>query len=221
MRTFSTVTNNLKLYILSFLSIICITSCNPIIHSFTAEPLTTTSRDSIKVNWDVAGKPTLFFHELESGNGAKSKTGEINSKYLEFVLSVQKGNKEVHRMIQVTLVPDTMSTEILFSTTLHGDTLIASGVKNILRWGKNFEVLTVTSDMKREMLVSHFNKTVVLNSGTSSNGLEGTLVDGSWEFRTLLTQKEKADLSTAPDRMRITVLIHYKKETPCRRYWTK
>jgi hypothetical protein len=196
--------NRINYFLFIFISIY-VYSCGPQINSFTVEPLTISSKDSVKIKWDVSGEATLLFHE-------KINPDDSITIFREFTLVVQKGGKEVKRFIQVTVIPDESTTEIIFTTSLRGDTLVAEGEKNIARWGNLFQVLNVSSSSGRNLTVKHSGKTAELDKdGSQSNVLEGTPVEGHWEFRSLLTGSEKADLSSAPEFLSIKAIIQYKR----------
>ena len=186
--------------------------CKPSIRSFTVKPLTITSLDSVKATWDVSGAPTLLIHE--NTIVPDSTRGIVVAKYLELTLVARKGGKETKRMIQVTMLPSESSNEIVFSNVLstNGDTLIAKGEKNKLRWGDEFQIVSVASHSKRQLYVRHSGKSAELSSdGTPSNALEGTPIEGPWEIRSLVTAAEKKDLKTAPETLSINTTIQYKK----------
>jgi hypothetical protein len=70
----------------------------------------------------------------------------------------------------------------------------------------------VSSASERQIIVNHSNIKVELDKeGTPNNGLEGTPVEGFWEFRSLLTDTEKNDLSNAPEKLKIKTIIQYKR----------
>ena len=193
----------LILIILFFLS--CSFSCGPSITSFKVEPQTISSDDSIKINWEVNGEPTLLVHQ-------KQIPGDSLSKYLELTLVVQKGSKEVKQFVQVTVLPNEGTNEIIFSTTLIGDTLIAAGEKNLERWGNLFQILNVSNGSDRQLLVKHGGKSVELNDSiNTSNALQGTPIEGFWELRTLLNEEEKNDNSLAPEVLKLRVKYQYKR----------
>ena len=193
----------LILIILFFLS--CSFSCGPSITSFKVEPQTISSDDSIKVNWEVNGEPTLLVHQ-------KQIPGDSLSKYLELTLVVQKGSKEVKQFVQVTVLPNEGTNEIIFSTTLKGDTLIAAGEKNSERWGNLFQILNVSNASDRLLIVKHGGKSVELNdTNNTSNALQGTPIEGFWELRTLLNEEEKNDNSLAPEVLKLRVKYQYKR----------
>jgi hypothetical protein len=161
------------------------------------------------VTWEVDGKPELFFHESDIPGEPHD---EVTGKYLDFILAVCKGSKEVRQKIQVVILPDSSSTEIVFPITLRGDTLIAAGVKNPVRWGSSFKVTDVSFKLARSVWILHAGKTAELNpANNSSAALNGTPIEGPWEILSLLTPQEKRDMSTAPESFRITASIHYKR----------
>ncbi len=176
----------------------------PVIHSFTVRPLTITADDTVKVNWDVKGTPTLLVHEKETADSA--------IKTLEITLVATKGDKEVNRPVQVTVVPKNTATQITFSTSLSGDTLVAAGNKNPEKWGDRFEILSVSSASNRTLIVSHANRTAVLDStGVLSAAFAGTPVEGRWVLKYVLTAAEKKDMSTAPETLQLNTTIQYKR----------
>lgn len=192
---------------------ICHYSCSPVIRSFTVQPLTITSEDSVKVNWDVRGKPTLLVHEnIVPPDPANLGPSDAGKKFLELTLVVQKRSKEQRRIVQVAVLPKLSTDEIVFRTDLRGDTLVAAGDKNSERWGDKFEIASVSSGSGRQLFVWHANKTVVLDkNGAPSNALMGTPVAGRWEIRSLLTDAEKKDMSTAPETLRLNATIQSKR----------
>lgn len=194
--------------------VVSILNCNcsekPSINSFTVtthdtvNSRTITADDTLRVNWDVHGKPTLLVHEKQA-----TDSGVRN---LEMILVVEKGSKEVNRNISVTIVPKNTATQITISTKRHGDTLVAADIKSPGRWGDRFEILSVSSASRRSLIVMHANKTTVLNeAGTQSNAFEGTPVEGRWELRSLMTTDEKKDSTKAPEMLQINATIQYKR----------
>jgi hypothetical protein len=197
-------------YLIAFISITC-NHCKPAIDSFTVKPLTITNNDSVSINYQTKGTPTLIFHENMIVEDSV-KPGEIPIKYLEFTLVARKSNKEVRRMIQVMELPNESSTEIAFLTTLHGDTLVAAGEKNSLRWSDKFTILTIAPGSDRNLTVRHEGKVIQLEkNGSPSNEMKGSPVKGYWEIRSILTKAEKADPVNVPELLWINAVIQYKK----------
>ncbi|MCW3106843.1 MAG: hypothetical protein JWQ09_1349 [Segetibacter sp.] len=163
-----------------------------------------TADDTLKVNWDVKGKPTLLVHE--------SELPDSGGKVLEMKLVVEKGGKEVNRIVQVEVLPKNSTTSITFNTELQGDTLVAEDDKNPGVWGDSFEIFSVSNASNRPLTVSHANRTASLDkAGTPSNAFAGTPVEGRWVFKSLLTPAEKADHSLLPERLQINTTITYKR----------
>ncbi|MES1161064.1 MAG: hypothetical protein ABUM51_09930 [Bacteroidota bacterium] len=188
-------------------------SCGPSIHSFKVNAQTVTAADSIKVDWEVSGKPTLLIHEkaMGGGNGGGLLAGGPE-KYLELTLVAQKNGKEARQFIQVIVLPP-ISVDTIFLTvgTLHGDTLIARGEKNVSRWGDHFQLGAVASASGRPMWVTHAGKTVLVN-GSGSSSFQGVSNSGPWEFRTLLTETEKRDHTMAPSTLSLQTILLYNKQ---------
>ncbi|GEO09368.1 hypothetical protein SAE01_18640 [Segetibacter aerophilus] len=163
-----------------------------------------TADDTLKVNWDVKGKPTLLVSETE--------LPDSGGRVLEMKLVVEKNGKEVNQVVQVEMLPKNTTTSITFSTELRGDTLVAEDEKNPGVWGDRFEVLSVSNASGRPLTVTHANRTASLNkSEMSSNAFAGTPVEGRWIFKSLLTQAEKGDHSLLPERLTINATLTYKR----------
>ena len=163
-----------------------------------------TTDDTLIVNWDIKGNPTLLVHETE--------LPESGGKILEMKLVVEKGGKEVNKVVQVEVLPNNSTTSITFSTQLRGDTLVAEDDKNPGVWGDRFEILSVSNASNRPLTVTHANRTASLDkAGTPSRIFAGTPVEGRWVFRSLLTPAEKADHSLLPERLQINTTITYKR----------
>lgn len=183
-------------------------SCGPAIRSFSVVPLTITAADSVKVNWSARGKATLITHTDTAINDPDDRRYELR----EFTLVVQKNGKDKKQVAQVNVLPAESADDIIFSTIRNGDTLIASGEKNVLRWGTYFKIKTAASASARELIVVHGEKTATLaKDGTPSVLFAGISNSGNWEIKSLLTEAEKTDSSTIPARLRIHTIIIYGK----------
>ena len=193
---------------LLFVGTIFLVSCGPEIRSFSVRPLTITEGDSVQVNWDVSGEPTLVVNEKRSQN-------DSSKKYLEFTLVVKKGDKEAVRLVQVSVLPNESYEEIVFSTTtLNGDTVIAAGDKNSEKWSNNFELIAISSDSLRGLLVEHAGIIVSLDSiGTPSESLKGKPLEGYWKIMSMLKESEKQNIQLAPEKLTIRALIKRKRGT--------
>jgi|GEM_PF-1693186 len=178
-------------------------SCAAKIGSFTATPATITKGDSILLNWKIKGKPVLMFDQRKI---AHPKGDSID--ILEFTLSVQKGDKVKYIKRQVPVLPEESSDRVVLLTNeLHGDTLIAEGVKDTSLWS-NFEIVSVSSISKKILFVIHDNRQGILESaGTSSDVWEGSKYSGFWRIMTILTEAEKKDSSIITGDLEIKALI--------------
>ena len=205
--------NNLSFLIATVSLIVICNSCEPVINSFSVSPRTIIADDSLKINYKIKGNPTLIVHErLIPEDSENAGASGLPLKYLEFTLVVQKGKKETRRFVQVVVLPKETTNEIVFPTYLHGDTLIAAGEKNAERWGDKFSILTVTSGSGRQLLVKHANRSSRLDkNGVICTDFKGTLVEGRWEIRSILTEGEKKDMSSAPSTLRIIATLEYKR----------
>ncbi|MVM35464.1 hypothetical protein GO755_35915 [Spirosoma sp. HMF4905] len=186
------------------LSISQLQSCKPRIYSFTANPRTIGPNDSIQVNWKTRGMATLLIHDRPMPGP------DTTSRLRELTLVVQKNGHEISKMIQVAVLPNGITDKIVFKTVLHGDTLIAAGVNNPLRWGDAFDIRTVQEGSGRSLTVLHAGHILHLEPSSEPNkALLGTPVKGNWEFRSLLTPAEKADHRLAPDRLSILITVQH------------
>ncbi|HSC37835.1 MAG TPA: hypothetical protein VLD19_08195 [Chitinophagaceae bacterium] len=184
-------------------------ACGPSIRSFTVTPLTITRNDSVKVSYSVRGKPTLLVHmEGEDDNGHSTPA----VKSLELTLVAQKGTREQKRFVGVNVLPATAEDQIVFSTMLSGDTLVASGEKNAARWGDRFVVHSIAAEGGRRLTVWHAGQQTTLPAnGNPVTTFDGTPYGGHWEIRSLLTEAEKKDHSLAPAVLKIKTVIRYQK----------
>jgi hypothetical protein len=126
-------------------------SCGPKIFSFTAEPKTVFSKDSVILTWKARGKPTMRFDQKHIAN----PPGDSLS-LLEFTLVVEKGSKSpAHKTQSVKLLPPLslqfMPVRII---SISGDSLIAKGMTDTLVWS-NYLVYSVTGTQNRQLLVTH------------------------------------------------------------------
>lgn len=130
-------------------------------------------------------------------------------RYLTLVASLH--NKEVSSVVQIAIRPDSASDEIGFRVTLHGDTLIASGINNAVRWGNEFEILSITDGSHRTIQVQHANISRELRpDGPPDKGFEGTPVQGEWIFQSLMTPEEKKDHRLIPTFIKIVITIKHR-----------
>lgn len=186
-------------------------SCTPKINSFTVNKRTISANDTLQFNWDVTGHPTLLYHQRNITGPGTPDSAAV--RYLEFTLVAQKNGKEAKKMIQVVTQPVNSTDSVVCATGLHGDTLIASCTKDSIRWGNNYRVVTVSSGSRRPLNVSHAGTTTLLDAaGTPSHAFEGTALNGAWRMSSLLTAAEKADMSTAAEKLSLIVTVKYETQ---------
>jgi hypothetical protein len=127
------------------------------------------------------------------------------------VMVARRHGKEADSVIQVEVRVDSASDEIAFRPKASGDSLIAEGLNNPIRWGDSFGILTVAAGGNRTLVVTHSNITRVLNPGDPPDeGLKGTPVKGDWSFRTLLTPEEKNGSQRLPVFLKINITIKHR-----------
>ncbi len=185
---------------LVFLLVLLVGCANPAIHSFSVSPLTISETDTVRVNWEVSGTPTLLINNIQGQDSA--------TKYMQLTLVVAKGDRQVSQPIQVSVVNKAAATDIVFATVLVGDTLVATGEKNEARWGDKFVIGSISSTTKRLLVVEHAGrKTVLPADGSQNRAMLGTPVKGIWTMKTALTAAEKQDMSRAPETLEIHATI--------------
>ena len=174
-------------------------SCKPAIRSFHVSPLVITGDQKVHIDLDVKGIPSLEFNQHLSPDSIQ---------LLEFTLISTKAGKEARKTVQVQKMKPQASIDITFSTNkIEGDMVIASGENNNNQWS-NFQIVSVSTPISRELLVTHGGRTVTLQAdGSSSSDLSGTTAGGEWSFKTRLTANEKADSSKIPQELKIRAVI--------------
>lgn len=192
--------------------LICIVnlSCAPKINSFTVNKRMIGPADTLAFKWDVKGQPTLLYHERSMTSPGTPDSAAV--RYLQFTLLVERNGREPKKKtLDVLLQPANSTDSIVCATQLSGDTLVASCIKDTLRWGKDYQVVTARTGSGRSLKVTHDGKTSVLDAaGTASHLFEGTTVSGAWRISSLLSASEKADMSTAAEKLTVIVTIQRK-----------
>lgn len=189
---------NFRLFYLILIFAIC-SSCKPAIHSFRVTPLVITGDQKIHIALDVKGTASLEYNEHFSPDSIQ---------LLDFTLIVNKGGKEERKNVQVQKLKSLAPLNITFATSkLDGDFVEASGENNNNQWS-NFQIVSVSSVMSRDIMVSHSGRMAELKSdGSSSQNLSGTTAGGNWSLKTRLTTSEKADSSKIPQELKIRAVI--------------
>ena len=174
-------------------------SCKPAIHSFKVSPLVITGDQKVEIELDVKGSPSLEFNEHLSPDSVQ---------LLEFTLVATKDGKEARKTVQVQKLKSQAPIDIAFATSsIEGDMVLAAGENNNNQWA-NFQIVSVSSPMAREILVTHMERSATLKSdGSPSLDLAGTKAGGQWSLKTRLTESEKADSSKIPQELKIRAII--------------
>jgi hypothetical protein len=183
-----------------------------VINSYTLGPVDTlqlpltSQADSLVITKQASA------NQAEQANQA-DQPADDRLRYLMLVASSR--GKDSIRVIQVAIRPDSASDEIGFRDSVRNDTLIAAGVNNPVRWGNDFEILTVSYSGSRELLVMHAGVTRVLHPGDPPNtDFHSTPVQGYWSLRSPLTAAEKANLRLTPPALKINItIIHHRDVT--------
>jgi hypothetical protein len=193
-----------------FLAIFCIvitaTSCGPKIFYFKSDQYSVTANDSVRLTWSVRGVPTLLVYT------DTADAGELKPEYRHYDLVVRKNAKEIMKSVLITVLQVKSMDDIVFSTIRKGDSVIASGIKDTVRWGTYFKLETIASASGRPLTVTHGGKTVLIDkNGNPSAAFCGIANSGPWVISSHLTDSEKKDTTTIPARLKIhTVIVHQK-----------
>lgn len=201
--------NNSNIFIaLIGVTIFTMYACNPKVLSFIASPNTiVTAKDSVKFYWKlVHGEAVLLFSQ-EEGDDEENP----GKQYLYYKLIARKGSKLASSTtLAITVLKDTAIDNIVLSTFRRGDSLIGTGIKDTLEWGRKFMLNGVMAIPKRKMHIEHLKKVAdVGEDGRISTAINGVENSGDWYIGTLLTDAEKKDSSIIPDKLKLkTIIIH-------------
>jgi hypothetical protein len=137
--------------------------------------------------------------------------GDFGERLRSLRLVVTKSGKDSTRDAQVAYYPDTASDRIGYRVVLVGDSLVAEGENNSLRWGDLFEIVTVTNGSGRPLRVSHAEiSATLLAGGPPSRDFAGSAVKGFWSFGAGLTPEEKKNPALIPPGLIINITIKHR-----------
>jgi hypothetical protein len=181
-------------------------SCKPRIYSFRATPATSTGKDSIRLDWDVRGKASVLFSRRVIAQPPNDSV-----QVLEFKLIVSKGRIDSFRTIQVPVVNDLARDRVIFPVEkLTGDTAVADGIKDTVRW-KGYGIGQVRGMAGRQLMITHEGVAAVLTDTIPSAAWSGKPYPGYWEIKAGLTDAEKKDHSMIPERLTLIITVHSPK----------
>jgi hypothetical protein len=190
-----------------FLLVIIVASCKPKIYSFSASPRIITNSDSVHLNWEVRGKPQIVFHQKKIRYFANDSL-----QLLQFSLVALKGSsRTAPRLLEIKVLPLLYRDILVFPVSgVHGDTLVAGGIKDSLY--EDFKIESMASMSGRKLLIEHgIYQTMLYDSGLRSKTFKDLDYSGPWKFQSLLTPEEKANSKLIPDQFMISVFIKPKK----------
>ncbi len=206
-------------YLVIFATAFLSTSCGPQVQAFDVMPRALCPGQQARVTWRIRGTPTLLVRvadpRLGSFNDPADPSMSLVPDTLEFTIVAVKGGKEAVQHLDIQQYADAAGTEVVFPSTLVGDTIVAAGNKNPVRWAGQFVVRTLASASGRPLEVRHAGVIVQLNAaGTPTLAPAGTTVSGWWEIRSLLSQAERTDPASRPDRLRVNLVIACQRSQP-------
>jgi hypothetical protein len=182
-------------------------ACKPRIYSFRATPATSSGTDSVRLDWKIRGQSSVLFSQRTI---AQPPGDSIH--ILEFKLIAYRGKIDSFRTIQVPVIGDLSGDRVVFSVdTLVGDTVVAMGLKDTVRW-RGYGISQVRGMVGRDLMVTHGGVTAFLKDTVLSDAWSGKPYGGYWKIRTVLTEAEKKDHSTIPDRLTVTVIVRSSKQ---------
>jgi hypothetical protein len=127
------------------------------------------------------------------------------------VLAARLQGKETDSVIQIEVRTDSASDQIAFAPIIFGDSLVASGINDTVRWGDVFSILTVAAGSTRSLTVTHGGVTRVVTPGQEPDtAFRGSPVGGDWSITSPLTADEKEDRSLVPRFLRIAITIKHR-----------
>jgi ribosomal protein S8E len=169
-----------------------------------------TTGSGIPPVFHLAADSTLIIPVAASGSVSISKKpdGIIDDRLRYITLVAVKKKNQTDSVIQVAVRPDNAPDVIAFRPFVRGDSLIASGTNDSVRWGKRAMIVTVSNSGTRILDISHEGINRTLNpEAVPDPSFKDTLVKGFWSFRTLMTPAEKADTSRKPKIIKLNITI--------------
>src|ERR1700709_1377815 len=180
-------------------ALLLFSTCKPKIYEFHVEPLTIWPTDSVQVTWKARGEAVLMVNDRKAGK---------DTSYRVFTLGFP--GQEGGQHIMVTVLNEGGLDKVIFKDHFHGDSLEASGIKNLARWGDHFGVGTVSNPGSYPLDIYHQGRRLHLDTGkTDSSALSGTAVRGVWELRTHLTGDQGADSTRLPASLSILITVKH------------
>ena len=126
-------------------------------------------------------------------------------------LVVTSNGKDSSRVVQVEVRGDSASDEIGFRVTIRGDSLVAAGTNNPVRWGDNFYILSVVNPGNHKLTITHSGITRQLPPGNQPDeSFKGTTVKGDWSFTSPMTTEETNDHRLIPNFLKIVITIEHR-----------
>jgi hypothetical protein len=183
--------------------------------SGTLQPLTLViTQDGNNTAVPLAAHDTMHL-SLSSAEGCldihKQPDGIMDDRLRYITLVASSHEKDSLRTIEVAVRPDTAGDEVIFRTALRGDTLVGGGINNPLRWGDEYDILTVADTSNRPIEVVHAHISRVLHREDPPDGsFKGTPVTGNWVLRTYLTPADKNNPGALPNTLEILITIKHR-----------
>ena len=126
-------------------------------------------------------------------------------------LVVTRNGQEINSVKQVEIRTDSAEDEIGFRVVIRGDSLVAAGTNNPIRWGDNFYILSVVNPGSQTLIVTHSGVTRQLRPGNQPDeSFKGTPIKGDWSFTTPITTEERNDRRLIPNFLKIVITIKHR-----------
>jgi hypothetical protein len=130
-------------------------------------------------------------------------------RYIALVATLR--GKETDSVVEVEVRMDSAADQIAFAPVIVGDSLVAAGVNDSVRWGGIFSILTVAAGSARSLTVSHGGIIKVLTPGQQPDtAFLGSPIGGEWSIGSPLTPDEKDDHSLVPRFLRVAITIKHR-----------
>ncbi|WP_426672060.1 hypothetical protein ACPPVU_12595 [Mucilaginibacter sp. McL0603] len=172
-------------------------SCKSKIYEFDVKPRTIWPSDSVRVTYKVRGEAVLLVYDRKINK---------DTTYRQFTLGFP--GQEGGRHLQVTILNEGDLDEVAFDGHFAADSLVASGIKNLARWGSGFGVGTVTNPGPYPLDIYHEGRKLHLGIGKAdAKVLNGTAVRGAWALCAAISPAQRADSTHLNPRLNILITL--------------
>ncbi|MCX2454321.1 hypothetical protein OQX61_23830 [Pedobacter sp. PLR] len=171
-------------------------ACRSKNYHFDVQPKTIKANDSVFVSWENNRNGKLLIYDTYFGD---------DIIYRNFKLVDPGHSKRVIPPVQVAILN---KARIVFHGHLSNDSLIVSEQIDKVRFGNKLIINSIINTSGRDLDISHSGRSVKLAPDEESRIFKGTSVNGLWQFRSALSDKEKSNSELIKDD-KLSVLISF------------